>query len=72
VVQGPDSEAVPVICTVDDQPLDLERWRTAVADFPQLADPVHIPQAELPRTATLKVKRIELSRRLQEQMEKQA
>jgi acyl-coenzyme A synthetase/AMP-(fatty) acid ligase len=68
VVPGPRSEPVPVICTNEDQPLDAGRWRAAVADFPQLADPVQVPQAELPRTATLKVKRIELSRHLQERM----
>lgn len=67
VVQGPNSEPVPVICTNDDAPLDRERWRAAAAEFPQLADPVQIPQAELPRTATLKVQRGALSRRLQEQ-----
>lgn len=67
VVPGPESEPVPVVCTSDDKPLDPERWRAAVVDFPQLAEPVQIPQAELPRTATLKVKRIELSRRLREQ-----
>ena len=66
VVRGPESEPVPVICTHDDRPLDSDRWRAAVADFPQLADPVQIRRAELPRTATLKVQRIELSRRLQE------
>lgn len=72
VVRGPKAEPVPVLCTNDDQPLDGERWRAAVADFPGLADPLQIPQAELPRTATLKVQRIELSRRLQEQMENRA
>jgi len=66
VVQGPESEPVPVICTSKDQPLDLDRWRAAVAEFPQLADPVQIPLAELPRTATLKTRRIELSRLLRE------
>ncbi|WP_406415580.1 acyl--CoA ligase [Streptomyces sp. NBC_00873] len=64
VVQGPDSQPVPVICTHDDRPLDRDRWRAAVADFPQLADPIQIPQAELPRTATLKVQRVALSHRL--------
>jgi acyl-coenzyme A synthetase/AMP-(fatty) acid ligase len=64
VVQGPKSEPIPVICTHSDQPLDQDRWRTAVAEFPQLADPIQIPQAELPRTATLKVRRFELSRKL--------
>ena len=66
VVPGPKSEPVPVICTNQDRPLDRERWRAAVADFPQLADPVQIPLAELPRTATLKVRRIELARKLRD------
>jgi acyl-coenzyme A synthetase/AMP-(fatty) acid ligase len=70
VVPGPKSEPVPVLCTNEDQPLDRDRWRAAIVDFPQLADPIQLPQAELPRTATLKVKRIELSRRLHEQLER--
>jgi acyl-coenzyme A synthetase/AMP-(fatty) acid ligase len=61
VVQGPDSEAVPVICTHGDKPLDPDRWRAAVTGFPQLAEPVQIPEAELPRTATLKVQRLALA-----------
>lgn len=72
VVRGPKAEPVPVLCTNGDQPLDRERWRAAVADFPGLADPMQIPQAELPRTATLKVQRIELSRRIQERMKDRA
>jgi acyl-coenzyme A synthetase/AMP-(fatty) acid ligase len=67
VVPGPGSEPIPVICTDGDQPLDRERWRSAVSDFPQLADPVQIPLAELPRTATMKVRRVELSRKLHQQ-----
>ncbi len=72
VVPGPESEPIPVICTNEDQPLDRDRWRAAVAEFPQLADPIQIPLAELPRTATMKVQRIELSRRLHEQTMEQA
>jgi acyl-coenzyme A synthetase/AMP-(fatty) acid ligase len=72
VVQGPNSEPVPVICTVDDKPLDPGRWRAAVAGFPQLAAPVQIPQAELPRTATLKVQRLALARRFEEQLQERA
>lgn len=67
VVQGPKSKPIPVICTDRDQPLDLDRWHAAVAEFPELADPIQIPLAELPRTATLKTRRIELSRMLNEQ-----
>ncbi|MFI1093653.1 class I adenylate-forming enzyme family protein [Streptomyces sp. NPDC020917] len=71
VVQGPNSEAIPVICTRDDKPLDRARWRAAVAEFPQLADPVQIPQAELPRTATLKVQRLALADQLADRLKGQ-
>ncbi|MER7488875.1 class I adenylate-forming enzyme family protein [Streptomyces sp. NPDC126497] len=70
VVHGPDSEAVPVLCTHGDRPLDPARWRAAVADFPQLADPIQIPEAELPRTGTLKVQRLALADRLKDRLEK--
>ncbi|MFH8617002.1 class I adenylate-forming enzyme family protein [Streptomyces sp. NPDC017979] len=69
LVPGPDDEPVPVVCTKNNVPLDLERWRRAVTDFPQLAEPVQLPLAELPRTATMKVQRIELARRLRERLE---
>jgi acyl-coenzyme A synthetase/AMP-(fatty) acid ligase len=72
VVQGPNAEPIPVLCTNDDWPLDRARWRGAVADFPQLADPIQIPKAELPRTATLKVQRIALAHRLKEQLKDRA
>ncbi|MGW2047376.1 class I adenylate-forming enzyme family protein [Streptomyces sp. NPDC001858] len=66
VVHGPRAEAVPVVCTHGDRPLDLDRWRAAVAAFPQLAAPVQIPEAELPRTGTLKVQRLALADRLKD------
>ncbi|MFF5263770.1 AMP-binding protein [Actinomadura viridis] len=72
VVKGPRSEPIPVLCTTDDAPLDRNRWRAAVAGFPQLADPIQIPRAELPRTATLKVQRIALSHRLKEELKGRA
>ncbi|HEY0640303.1 MAG TPA: class I adenylate-forming enzyme family protein [Pseudonocardiaceae bacterium] len=72
VVSGPRSEPVPVICTTADRPLDRDRWRAAAAEFPQLADPIQIRQDEIPRTATLKVQRIELARRLRDQPAGQA
>jgi acyl-coenzyme A synthetase/AMP-(fatty) acid ligase len=71
VVRGPHSQPVPVVCTNADKPLDLGQWRAAVAEFPQLADPIQIPQAELPRTATMKVQRVELSRQLRKHLERQ-
>ncbi|GAB7104202.1 AMP-binding protein [Streptomyces phaeofaciens JCM 4814] len=69
LVPGPAQEPLPVVCTKGDVPLDPVRWRRAVVDFPQLADPVQMPLSELPRTATMKVQRIELARRLRERLE---
>ena len=67
LVPGPAQEPLPVVCTRNDEPLDRDRWRAAVARYPQLADPVQLALHELPRTATMKVQRIELARRLWEQ-----
>lgn len=57
-----------MVCTHGDEPLDPARWRAAVAGFPQLADPIQIPEAELPRTATLKVQRLALAARLKDRL----
>ncbi|HEY5832481.1 class I adenylate-forming enzyme family protein [Streptomyces sp.] len=64
LIPGPDQEPVPVLCTRDDKPLDRTRWDEAVAEFPTLADPVQMSLDELPRTATMKVQRLELVRRM--------
>ncbi|WP_073948294.1 class I adenylate-forming enzyme family protein [Streptomyces kebangsaanensis] len=72
VIPGPRKEPLPVVCTRDNAPLDMERWRRAVTDFPQLAEPVQMPLSGLPRTATMKVQRIELARRLAERPERPA
>ncbi|MEV4945130.1 class I adenylate-forming enzyme family protein [Streptomyces sp. NPDC053755] len=69
VVPGPGEKGVPVVSTRDDLPLDLDRWRSAIAEWPQLAEPVQMKLSELPRTATMKVQRIELSARLRRRAE---
>ncbi len=70
LVPGPAGEPVPVVCTRRDVPLDLARWEVAVEPFPHLALPRHLPLSELPRTATMKVRRLELVRRLREEPER--
>jgi acyl-coenzyme A synthetase/AMP-(fatty) acid ligase len=65
VVLGvPDGAPVPVVSTHGDVPLDRAAWGAAVTGLPLLADPVHLPWAEIPRTSTWKVRRPELKRRL--------
>ncbi|MFJ5736246.1 class I adenylate-forming enzyme family protein [Streptomyces microflavus] len=67
IVPGPDGLAVPVVATRDNKPLDTVAWRSAVADLPALAEPVLWRIEDLPQTATTKIKRLELARRLQTQ-----
>lgn len=68
VVIVPDGNSVPtpVVCTKNNEPLDLEAWRSAVAGLPKMADPVQWRHEDLPQTATTKVKRPELARLLAE------
>jgi len=53
-----------VVCTVDDRPLNRQRWREAVEGLPSVEEPVQLRWAELPTTATWKVKRTELMAQL--------
>ncbi|MEI7033745.1 class I adenylate-forming enzyme family protein [Streptomyces pratensis] len=66
IAPGPDGEPVPVVCTRRDAPLDPERWARATADLPTLAEPLHWPFNEVPRTSTWKVRRVEITRMLRE------
>jgi acyl-coenzyme A synthetase/AMP-(fatty) acid ligase len=64
IVAGPDGQAVPVVSVKGDQRLDLAAWRKAVVGLPPMADPVQWLHEDLPQTATIKVKRLELARML--------
>ncbi|BCL27571.1 class I adenylate-forming enzyme family protein [Streptomyces aurantiacus] len=64
IVPDGDGAAVPVVCTKDDAPVSPQEWREAVAGLPPMADPVHWRLADLPQTATTKIKRLELAKLL--------
>jgi acyl-coenzyme A synthetase/AMP-(fatty) acid ligase len=59
-----DGRTVPVVCTKDDEPLDEGTWAEATGSLPAMEPPVHWRLADLPQTATTKIKRLELARRL--------
>ncbi|ALG09740.1 class I adenylate-forming enzyme family protein [Kibdelosporangium phytohabitans] len=64
IVPGADGKPVPVVCMKDDQPLDRAAWHAAVSGLPEMAPPVQWRMADLPQTATMKIKRLELARLL--------
>lgn len=69
IVPDQNGTAVPVVCTRDDSPLDLESWRAAAASLPPMADPVQWRIEDLPQTATTKVKRLSLARAVTERQQ---
>ena len=55
----------PVVCTRHDHRVDRTAWADAVRDQPAMLEPLHCRWADLPTTATWKVRRIELRRLLE-------
>ncbi len=64
IVADPNGTAVPVVSLAEGKSLDLQEWRRATADLPPMAEPVQWRFEDLPHTATIKVKRLELGRLL--------
>ncbi len=65
VVLGvPGGPAQPVLVVENGPRLDPHRWRDAVSDLPELAEPVLVERERLPRTATGKVRRAALREQL--------
>ncbi len=65
IVSGPDDRPVTFVCTKADVRLDPQRWAEATHDYDGLSDPVQVGYHELPRTATAKIRRLEIKRRLE-------
>ncbi|MDL2078747.1 class I adenylate-forming enzyme family protein [Streptomyces sp. GXMU-J15] len=64
IPMGDGGPAVPLVCTRGDLPLDRAAWAEAVAGLPELSPPVQCRWDDIPHTATWKVKRLEVARRL--------
>lgn len=64
IVRGRDGSPVPVVTTHDDLTLDQQRWRAASHGFPAVGSPIQIREDDLPRTGTLKVRRLVLQDRV--------
>lgn len=55
---------VPVLSTANDVPLDRAEWARAVADLPELTEPIQVRWEDFPRTATWKIRRVALREQL--------
>jgi acyl-coenzyme A synthetase/AMP-(fatty) acid ligase len=66
IVSGRDSQPVPVICTRNGLEVTDEQWAQVVRDLPAMAPRVHLALEDLPQTATTKIRRLELARRIEQ------
>lgn len=63
VLGTPERLPLPVVVTADGR-LDASDWRAAVRDLPPLGEPMVLTWDQVPRTATGKVRRLELREQL--------
>jgi acyl-coenzyme A synthetase/AMP-(fatty) acid ligase len=63
VLGEPGRRPLPVLCS-DDGRFDPAAWREASRDLPAMEEPVVLTWAQMPRTGTGKVRRLELRERL--------
>jgi acyl-coenzyme A synthetase/AMP-(fatty) acid ligase len=54
----------PILCPWDGRPVDEASWRRASADLPPMLPPIQCGFDALPRTATWKIRRLEIRRRI--------
>ncbi len=65
VVMEMDGRLVPVLASRADAPLDQGVWTAATGDLADMSPPVHVPLADIPRTATGKVRRAILRQQIE-------
>lgn len=66
LVRDPAGKPQPFVAPQENRQMNMEAWWQAVSDLPYLNAPIVCAFDELPRTATMKVQRLELERRLSE------
>lgn len=66
LVRDPEGRPQPFVATQKNCQMDMDAWWQAVSDLPYLNTPIVLAYDELPRTATMKVQRLELEKSLLE------
>ena len=64
VVPSKGGPPQPILCPWDGSKIDARSWQRAIADMPPMREPIQCRFDDLPRTATWKIRRLEIRRRL--------
>lgn len=67
IVRGKDNSPQPILALDPDQTMDWDAWWEKIADLPHLNKPIIKKWEEIPRTATMKVQRLQIEKELKEQ-----
>lgn len=64
LIRGVDGSPQPILAVNEDKEMDWEQWWKNVSDLPHINEPIIMRYEDLPRTATMKIQRLEMERSL--------
>lgn len=67
IVRAKDNSPQPILAVDPKQGMDWTAWWEQVADLPHLKEPIIMDWDEIPRTATMKVQRLQIEKALKEE-----
>ncbi|MBC1371463.1 acyl-CoA synthetase [Listeria booriae] len=66
IIRGENGSPQPIIAVNESKEMNWDLWWKKVSDMPHLNEPIIMKYEEMPRTATMKIQRLELERSLQQ------
>ncbi len=64
IVRNQNNEPQPILAVAENRTMDWEAWREKIADLPHLNQPILRAFKDIPRTATMKVQRLQIEQAL--------
>ncbi|MGX7418254.1 AMP-binding protein [Carnobacterium gallinarum] len=66
IVRGKENSPQPILAVDPKQEMNWDAWWEQVADLPHLNEPIIMAYDDIPRTATMKVQRLQIEKKLKE------
>lgn len=67
VIRDNEGHPQPIVALVEENKMDWDAWWQAVNDLPLLKEPIILAYEDIPRTATMKVQRLQMEASLKEE-----
>ncbi|MDO4432588.1 MAG: acyl-CoA synthetase [Aerococcaceae bacterium] len=66
IVRGKENRPQPILAVAEGKEMNWDAWWEKVSDLPRLNEPILMDYDEIPRTATMKVQRLQLEQQLKQ------